>query len=94
MAPASAKLGRLRKTGALTREQKPGSAVLWLQALEPGTRATHLLTAMDVSPDQLRDAVLSTLARPGHPTLTWPSTIRPGAAWRLVDVLLRQFSAR
>lgn len=92
--PALAKFAGLQKTGALMGEQKPGAAVLWLQALEPGTRASHLLAAMDISPDRLRDVVLSTLARPGHPTPTWPSTIRPSAAWRLTDLLFRQFTAR
>lgn len=94
MAPASAKLARLRKAGDLTREQKPGSAVLWLQVLEPGTRATQLLAAMDISPDRLREAVLSTLVPSGRPIPTWPSMTRPSPAWRLTDAFLRRFSAR
>jgi len=94
MAPASAKLARLRKAGDLTHERKPGSAVLWLQVLEPGTRATQLLAAMDVSPDRLREAVLITLTSPGRPIPTWPSMSRPSTAWRLTDAFLRRFSAR
>ncbi|WP_432488170.1 Clp protease N-terminal domain-containing protein [Kineococcus sp. SYSU DK018] len=81
---ASVKLNQLQKSGALPRQRKITSAVLWLAVLEPGTRAHRLLAAVDVDAERVRAAVLGTLAGAGAVVPAWPEQARAGLLTRLV----------
>jgi len=81
------KLDRLRKSGALPRERKVTSAVLWLAVLEPTTRVHRLLAAIDVDVDRLREVLLTALAD-GAPTPTWPERVQHGAIHRVLRPVL------
>ncbi|MCI2240086.1 hypothetical protein MN205_16575 [Kineococcus sp. TRM81007] len=85
LASASVKLDRLQKSGALPRQRKVTSAVLWLAVLEPGTRAYRLLAAVDVDAERVRDAVLGALAGAGAAAPPWPEQARAGLLTRLVQ---------
>ncbi|WP_299037779.1 Clp protease N-terminal domain-containing protein [uncultured Pseudokineococcus sp.] len=87
---ASLKLHQLRKSGALPRERKVTSAVAWMTVLEPTTRVSRLLAAMDVDADHLRDALLGALVVDGAPTPPWPERARPGVVNRGFQRLFRR----
>lgn len=89
---ASLKLDNVRKSGALPRERKVTSAVLWLTVLEPTTRVHRLLEAMDVDPNRVREAVLTALAADGAPTPTWPEQARPGPVNRVFQRIFRRLN--
>ncbi|WP_337059472.1 Clp protease N-terminal domain-containing protein [Kineococcus sp. G2] len=89
---ASVKLSQLRKSGALPRERKVTSAVLWLAVLEPGTRAHRLLAAVDVDAERVRTAVLSALAGAGAVAPAWPEQARAGLLTRLAQRALARVS--
>ncbi|WP_432507374.1 Clp protease N-terminal domain-containing protein [Kineococcus arenarius] len=82
---ASVKLSQLQKSGALPREGKVTSAVLWLAVLEPDTRAHRLLAAMDLDAERVRGAVLTVLAGSGSVVPPWPRQARAGFLTRLVQ---------
>ena len=81
---ATAKLAHLRRTQAVPKERKVGSAVLWLAALEPSARASRLLHAMGVEPDGVRTAVLAALVPAGAAVPPWPADPPVGPVFRLV----------
>jgi hypothetical protein len=81
---ASAKWGQLRKDGAISKETKLTSTVLWLAVLEPAARASRLMQTLDADLDQVRAAVLATAAAPGHPAPPWPTEVRTALVTRLV----------
>ncbi|WP_432492346.1 Clp protease N-terminal domain-containing protein [Kineococcus auxinigenes] len=82
---ASVKLNRLQKSGALPREGKVTSAVLWLAVLEPGTRAQRLLAAMDLDAERIRGTVLTALTGNGSVAPPWPQQARAGFLTRLAQ---------
>ncbi len=90
---ASAKLNQMHKTGQLPRQRKVSSAVLWLAALEASTRASKLLQAMDLDPDQVRATVLTSLATHGAPLPSWPEQVRLGFVTRVVQRVLSRINA-
>jgi hypothetical protein len=87
---ATAKWGRLRKTGALPKERKLTSAVLWLAVLEPSARAPRLLQAMGIDPDDVRAAVLSALVPAGAQVPEWPTETPAGPVTRLFHRLFER----
>jgi hypothetical protein len=80
---ATAKWGHLRDTHALPKERRLSSAVLWFAVLEPSARASRLLSAMGVDPDDVRAAALSALVPPGTEVPTWPVDPPVGPVTRL-----------
>ena len=82
---ATAKLAHLRRTQAVPKERKVGSAVLWLAALEPSARASRLLHAMGIEPDGVRTAVLAALVPTGAALPPWPTDPPVGPVTRLVQ---------
>ncbi|MBO0901760.1 hypothetical protein J1G43_17505 [Cellulomonas sp. zg-ZUI22] len=82
---ATAKWGQLRRTGALPKERKVGSAILWLAVLEPAARASRLLHAMDVDADSVRTAVLGAMVPAGAGAPEWPTEPTVGPFTRLVQ---------
>ena len=88
MSAASAKWGRLRKSGDLPRESRLDSTVLWLAVLEPPARSYRLVEALGADPDGLRAAVLGAAAVPGAPVPAWPTEVRRGPVTRLVHRLM------
>ncbi|MBI9113692.1 Clp protease N-terminal domain-containing protein [Sanguibacter suaedae] len=87
---ATAKWGRLRKTGALPKERKLTSAVLWLAVLEPSARAPRLLHAMGIDPDAVRTAILSALVPAGSHVPEWPTETPAGPVTRLFHRLFER----
>lgn len=84
---ATAKWGHLRDTHALPKERRLSSAVLWFAVLEPSARASRLLSAMGVDPDDVRAAALSALVPPGAAVPTWPADPPVGPVTRLFQRL-------
>lgn len=62
---ATARWAHLRRSGALHKERKVSSAVLWLTVLEPSARGRRLVDAMQIDPDGVRTAVLSAIVPTG-----------------------------
>ncbi|MCC2314067.1 Clp protease N-terminal domain-containing protein [Cellulomonas xiejunii] len=81
---ASAKWAHLRRTGAVPKEGKVGSTVLWLAVLELPARSPHLLRAMGIDPDGVRAAVLSAAVPAGTEAPAWPAEAPTGPFTRLV----------
>ena len=85
---ATAKWGQLRRAGALPKERKVSSTILWLAVLEPTTRASRLLHAMDVDPDSVRATVLDAMAPAGTDAPAWPTEPTRGPFTRLLHRVL------
>ena len=79
---ATAKWAHLRRIGALPKERKVSSAVLWLAVLEPSARGRRLVDAMQIDPDGVRTAVLSAIVPTGAAIPTWPTEAPVGPATR------------
>lgn len=79
---ATAKWAHLRHTGAIPKERRVSSAVLWLAVLEPSARGRRLLEAMDIDPDGVRTAVLSAVVPTGAAVPTWPTEVPVGPVTR------------
>ena len=79
---ATARWAHLRRSGALHKERKVSSAVLWLAVLEPSARGRRLVDAMQIDPDGVRTAVLSAIVPTGAAIPTWPTEAPVGPATR------------